>query len=124
MKEDRTISDNQLRKAFKEFPLENLSPGFMEDLMSKIEKETVSQRRTKKLIAFLQIIAGIASIILLPVLAVYLCNRFIPGFSFSFSNLKINFDINSVLIGLAILLLLIIDSLHKRHEYKRQFKNE
>jgi hypothetical protein len=120
MKENKIISDNQLRKIFKEFPLEKLPSGFVEDLMPKIEKETVNQRRTKKLIAFLQIAAGIASMILLPVLAVHLCNRFIPGFSFSFSNLNIDFDSHSVVIGLAVLLLLIIDSLYKRYMAKKE----
>jgi flagellar biosynthesis protein FlhB len=120
MKKNKIVSDNQLKKVFKEFPLEKLPSDFMEDLMQKIEKESVNKRRTQKLIVLLQVIAGIASMLLLPALAIYLCNLFIPGFSFSFSDMNIN--LNSIAIVLAILPLLIIDSLHKRHVAKREMR--
>jgi hypothetical protein len=115
MNKNKIVSDSQLREIFKGFPLEKLPSGFEESLMSKIEKESVKKRIRKKLIVPLQIAAGVASMLLFPVLAVHLCNLFIPDFSFSFSDLNINFDSNSVVIGLAVLMLLIIDSLHKKY---------
>jgi hypothetical protein len=116
MKKNKIISDSQLGKAFKDIPLENLSAGFVENLMSEIEKEAVRRKKQQKLIVVLQIIAGIGSMLLLPVLAVRLCNIFIPNFSFSFDDINIRFDPNYIVIGLAILLLLIIDSLYRKHK--------
>jgi hypothetical protein len=113
MDKNKIISDSRLRKVFKDIPMENLSAGFMENLMSKIEKEAVRKRKINALIVFLQIAAGIASMILLPMLAIHLCNLFIP--EFSFSNIHINISANSVIIGLAALLLLIIDSICQKY---------
>lgn len=118
MNKNKIISDNQLREVFKDIPMENLSVDFVENLMSKIEKEAVRKRRINALTVFLQIAAGIASMLLLPMLAIHLCNRFIPGFSFSLSDMHINFDTNSVIIGLAVLLLLIIDSIFRKYMTK------
>jgi flagellar biosynthesis protein FlhB len=118
MNKNKTISDNQLRKAFRNISIEHLSSGFAENLMLKIEKEAVRQKRKKILIGFLQVAAGIVSILTLPVLAIYLCNLFIPEFSFSFSDVKIDFNPNSIIIGFAVLLLLIIDCLYRKFSHK------
>jgi hypothetical protein len=111
------ISNSRLRETFQNIPIESLSAGFVENLMSKIEKEAVRKQKQQKLIVFLQVVAGIGSILLLPVLTIRLCNIFIPGFSFSFADINIHFDTNYIVIGLAVLLLLLIDSLFgKRKE--------
>jgi hypothetical protein len=109
MNKKKIVSDSQLKKMFKDIPVENLSSGFVEHLMSKIEQEAVRKRKINALTVFLQIITGIAGMLLLPLLTVHLCNLFIPGFSFSFSDIHINLDTNSIIIGFADLLLLIID---------------
>jgi hypothetical protein len=120
MKKNKIISDGQLRELFKKAPVENLPSGFMEDLMSKIKKEAVNEKKKARLIVFLQVVAGLAAMFLLPVLAIHLCNLFIPDFSFSFSDINIRFDSHYVVIGLAVLLLLIADSLYERHMANKQ----
>jgi hypothetical protein len=119
MNKNKIVSESQLKEIFKEVPLEKLPSGFAEVLMSKIEKESFKKRMRRKLIVSLQIAAGIASMLLFPALAIHLCNIFIPGFSFSFSDLNIGFDSNSVVIGFAVVMLLIIDSLHKKYVAKK-----
>jgi hypothetical protein len=113
MSENRTISDNQLRKTFQRIPLEPLPAGFVENLMPEIGKAADTKRKTKIIIGFLQLAGGVASILLLPALAIYLCNLFIPDFSFSFTDINIRFNSNIVIIGFVVLLLLIIDSLFR-----------
>jgi hypothetical protein len=117
---NKVISNKQLKEAFDNIPLESLPSGFMENLMSKIEKESVRRKRKKVLIASLQIVAGIASMLLFPVLGIYLCNIFISGFSFSFSDMDIDVDPNVVVIGLAVLFLLIIDALCRKYMTNKQ----
>lgn len=69
---------------------------------------------------FVQIVAGTACMLLFPALAIYLCNQFIPGFSFSFSDISMRLDSNSITIGLAVLLLLVIDSLYDRYSANKR----
>ncbi|MDR2382885.1 MAG: hypothetical protein LBD76_03255, partial [Prevotellaceae bacterium] len=85
MNKNKTISDNQLREAFKYVQLENLSSGFVDNLMTGIEKEAVRQKKRKIVTDFLQVAACVVSMLTLPALAVYLCKLFMPKFSFSFS---------------------------------------
>jgi hypothetical protein len=120
MNKNKIISDKQLREAFRNIPLENLSSGFVENLMSKIAKEAVRRKRMKILNVTLQVAAGIAGMLFLPVVAIYLCNHFIPGFSFSFSDMHVDFNTNSIVIGLTVLLLLIIDSLCRKYITNKQ----
>jgi hypothetical protein len=115
MNENKILSDNQLRKAFKEMSSENLSSGFMENLMVKIEKETIRQRRKRAWINSLQIAAGFLAMFLLPALVIYLRKIPLPKFSFSLPKIDLNFDPNIVIIGLVVLLLLIIDTLLRTH---------
>jgi hypothetical protein len=120
MNKNKTISDNQLRKAFRNISLEHLPSGFVENLKSKIEKELVVRKRKKVVTGFLQVAAGIVGMLTLPVLAIHLCNLFIPGFSFSLSDLAVDINSNSIIIGVAILLLLIIDCLCRKLIKRRQ----
>jgi hypothetical protein len=85
----------------------------MERLMSTVEKESARRTRKKRLTESLQAVAGIASMLLLPTLTVYLCDRFVPGFSFP----EMNIDTcpNIVLICLTVLVLLTVDRLCRKH---------
>jgi flagellar biosynthesis protein FlhB len=109
--QNKTISDDKLRKAFSEMPLENLSSGFVENLMPKIEKAAANKQKENTCIMYLQIVAGVLSIFFFLMLTFYLCHLFIPGFSFSLPKLNIRFNQNIITIGTAVMLLLIIDSL-------------
>jgi hypothetical protein len=120
MNENKTMLDNQLRKTFKAMSLENLSSGFMENLMAKIEKEAIRNRRKHVWIIALQVTAGVLSMFLLPALVIYLCKIPVPEFSFSFPKIDINFDSNIVIIGLTVLLLLIIDTLLRTHLHSKK----
>jgi hypothetical protein len=115
MKTNKIISDKQLREAFGRIPLENPSPGFTENLMIKIERKTVGEKRKKNWIVFGQMAAGISGMILLPGLAIYLCLIFIPNFSISFTFEKIHIEPQIFLMGFCILFLLIIDTLLRKH---------
>jgi hypothetical protein len=113
MSENITTSDNQLRKAFRRVPREPLPDRFVENLMPEIENAAVRKRKMNAIVGFLQLLAGVAGILLLPALAIYLCKLFIPDFSFSLTEINISLNSNAVLIGFAVLLLLIIDSLFR-----------
>ncbi|MDR1886392.1 MAG: hypothetical protein LBQ70_00615 [Prevotellaceae bacterium] len=115
MNRNKTVSDNKLRELFKKIPPENLSSGFKESMMAAIEKEAARQRRKKSRIVVLQILSGISGMLLLPLLTVRLCNLFVPEFAFSFSDVNIDFGSNSIVIGLAVLLLLTADVLYGKH---------
>jgi NADH:ubiquinone oxidoreductase subunit 5 (subunit L)/multisubunit Na+/H+ antiporter MnhA subunit len=93
----------------------------MENLVAKIEKEAIRQRRKQAWITFLQSVAGVLSMFLLPALVIHLCKIPVPEFSFSFPKIDVNFDPNIVMIGLAVLLLLIIDTLYSNHLFHTRF---
>jgi hypothetical protein len=122
MKKNKNISDNQLRKIFKETALDIPSSGFMENLMVKIEKEAVWKKRKENLVISCQIAAGIATMFSLPALVIYLYILFIPGFvfSFSFPKINLNFDANLIATGLAVLFLLMADTLYRKHIHSKK----
>jgi hypothetical protein len=127
MKKNKNISDSQLQDLFKGISLESPSSGFAENLMLRIEKEAVKQRRKEKWIPYGQLAAGIIGILLLPKLAIDLCARFIPefSFSFSFSSLKTNYNSISynpevIMIGVIILLLLAADTFFRKYANSRK----
>jgi hypothetical protein len=117
MNKVKNISDSQLQKLFKESFIDEPSPEFGVKLMERIEKETRIAKRKSALMVYWQIAAGIVSIILLPALVIYLCNLLIPGFSFSMSLPKFNLHIDPrfFVMGFSILLLLIADTLCRKH---------
>jgi hypothetical protein len=100
---------------FQQLPCEHLSADFVDRLMPEIKHAAAVKRKKKVIIEFLQIVFSVAGLLLLPMLAIRLCRYLIPNFSFSFSFTSIELDINSnvVVIGFAVLMLLIIDSLWK-----------
>jgi hypothetical protein len=122
MNKYKNISDKQMQKVFKEVSLNTPSFDFMENLMLRIEKEAAKEKKKKFWITFGQIASGIAAMILLPALTIYLFSIFIPEFtfSFSFSKINLNFDANLITIGLAVLLLLMADTLFRKHIHSKK----
>jgi hypothetical protein len=122
MNKNKNISDKQLQEIFKGITLDTPSSGFIENLMTSIEKEAAHEKKKKSWIMIGQIAAGISSMILLPSLILYLCVLFIPEFtiSFSFPKISLNFDPNLITIGLAVLLLLIGDTLCRKHLHSKK----
>ena len=115
MKANKDIEEKLLEDLFNEIPLENPSENFSVNLMKQIEIETVKAKKQKQWISRLQIAAGIASIFILPQFAIYLCTLLIPGFSFHFTKITLDFNPIIVTIGCAILFLLIMDALLRKH---------
>ncbi|GHT07777.1 hypothetical protein FACS189432_00330 [Bacteroidia bacterium] len=122
MNTNKNISDKQLRKVFKETTLAVPSSGFMENLMLRIEKEAVKEKKKRSWMVYGQIAAGVSGMILLPALTLYLCSLFVPGFSFSFSFpvINLNFDTNLIVIGIAVLFLLMADTLFRKHKHSKK----
>jgi hypothetical protein len=121
MNVNKNISDSQLRELFKEVTLDNPSFRFTEKLMAKIEKEAVKEKNRKKRLSYGLLATGIASMILLPTLAIYVYGLFVPEFAFSFSfpQIHLHFDANLIAIGFAVLLLLVADTLYRKHLHSK-----
>jgi len=115
MNTNKNISENKLRELFGEIPFDEPSQDFIPNLLSRLEKEVVREKRKRQWTVVGQVAAGIFGILILPILTIYLCTIFLPGFSFTFSFPKIHFDLNLLTTGFAILLLLIIDTLFRMH---------
>jgi hypothetical protein len=115
MKIDNDIYDKQLKNLFEAVHLESPSTGFTENLMRKIEKEVGKEKRKNKCLAICGLAASSIGILLAPVFAFYLSSRFIPEFSFSFPEMNIHFDPIILIIGFSILLLLMADTLFRKH---------
>ncbi|GHT24775.1 hypothetical protein AGMMS4957_18360 [Bacteroidia bacterium] len=60
--------------------------------------------------------------ILLPALAIYLCRIYVPGFTFvfTFPKIDLNLDPNLIAIGLTVLLLLMADTLLRKHARSKE----
>jgi len=120
MKTNKNLSEDNLRKLFAGIPFEEPSPDFMENLLSRIEKEVILQgNRKRRWIVAGQIAAGIFGIFILPALVIYLCTLFLPGFSFTFPEIHLKFDSNLLVIGSSILMLLILDTFFRIHKANR-----
>jgi protein-S-isoprenylcysteine O-methyltransferase Ste14 len=91
----------------------------MDHLLSRIEKEVLCEKRKRQWMLVGQIAAGVSGILIVPALVIYLCTMYLPGFSFSFPKMHLNFDPNLIIIGFSILLLLVTDSLFRMHEANR-----
>ncbi|GHT61058.1 hypothetical protein FACS189451_02310 [Bacteroidia bacterium] len=119
MNNNKTISDKQLKDLFKQFTLDAPSPDFMEKLMSKVESEARKQARKQQWIPFLQMAAGILAVVLFPALYIYF---FVPDFFalFSLPQLNLKFDPTFTLIGFAVLLLLVADTLFRQHYFSKR----
>jgi hypothetical protein len=123
MNTNKNISDEKLGELFREIPLENPSTNFMDKLLLQIEKEVLREKKKQHWLVVGQIAAGVAGIIVLPALIIYLCTIFLPGFSFTLPKIRLNFDLNVITIGFSVLLLLILDTLFRTHAANRT-KNE
>jgi len=124
MKKNKNISEQTLSKLFKEIPLDDPNPDFMENLLQRIETETAkSKEKKQRWMVVGQIAAGILGILFLPFLAIYLCSMFIPDFSFSIPKMNFEFNQNILTISFSILFILIIDTLLRTKAANRR-KNE
>ena len=117
MNTNKNISEDKLRELFGEMPLDEPTPGFAENMLSRIEKEALHEKRKQQWFTVGQVAAGLFGILVLPALAIYLCMVFFP--SFSFPKMHIRFDFNFLIIGFSILILLIIDTLFRMHAGNR-----
>jgi hypothetical protein len=108
-------TDNKLRDLFKEMPLEEPSLNFTENLICRIEKESIKQKRKKIVLNLLPIAVSILSLLCLPGLVIYLCTIYIPGFSFSITIPEIRFDPTILSIGITVLFLLVSDTLLRKY---------
>ncbi|GHT68912.1 hypothetical protein AGMMS50239_34870 [Bacteroidia bacterium] len=119
MNNNKTISDKQLKDLFKQITLNSPSPGFMENLMTKVESEAQKQAKKQKWIPFLQMAAGVLAILLFPGLYIYF---FIPDFLslFTLSHFSLKFDPTITLIGFTVLLLLVADTLFRQHYFSKR----
>jgi len=123
MNTNKNISEDKLGELFREIPLENTSENFMEKLFQQIDKEVLREKRKHQWAIAGQIAAGVSGILILPALIIYLCTIFLPGFSFTFPKIHLNLDLNIIMIGFAVLMLLILDTLFRTHAANRT-KNE
>jgi hypothetical protein len=106
-----TTTDNQLKNAFGQIRLETPSAGFTEKLTFRIEKEIRKKERKQKWITAAQLALGVVSILAATVGVLYWQSK-IP---FSFLKTGLSFDPLIWVIGLSILLLLISDTLIRKH---------
>ena len=120
MNTNKNITESKLRELFGEIPFEEPSPDFMENLLSRIEKEAVAMENRKRFRTIAgQVAAGIFGIFILPALVIYLCTIFLPGFTFSFPKIHLHLDPNILVIGFSVWMLLIIDVLFRTHSANR-----
>ncbi|MCL1932987.1 MAG: hypothetical protein FWF53_04125 [Candidatus Azobacteroides sp.] len=119
MKTNKNLSEDKLQELFNKIPVEEPTPDFMENLLLRIEKEALREKKRQQWITAGQIAASLSGILILPALAVYLCTIFLPGFSFSFPKIHLHFDPKLVAIGFSILMLLILDTLFRMHAANR-----
>jgi hypothetical protein len=113
MDTNRNMPEDELSKLFKEIPFDEPSPDFMGNLMMRIEKEVAREKRKYRWLTAGQIAASLSGMLVLPALAIYLCTLFLPGYSFSFPKIHVDFSANLIVIGIAVLLLLIFDTLFR-----------
>ena len=110
MKTDNDMQDKLLEGLFKEIQQEKSSPDFTKKIMLRVEKEVRKEQRKKRWLTFMEMVAGIISIILTPCIVLYFC----ADFSFSLLKKIFTFDPLLLAIGLSVLLLLIADSLFRK----------
>jgi hypothetical protein len=119
MTTNKTIPDDKLGELFREIPLDNPSPDFMGKLFLRIDNEILREKKKHQRMVAGQMAAGISGILILPALVLYLCTIFIPDFSFSIPKISLDSNLNFIVIGLSVLLLLIVDTLFRTHSANR-----
>ncbi|MDR0541499.1 MAG: hypothetical protein LBH19_04725 [Dysgonamonadaceae bacterium] len=114
MKTTGNYSQNQpLENLFREIRQEAPSPDFTKKMTFRIEQEIRKKKRKRKQITIAQIATGVFGIIAVAAGMLYREN----GFAFSFPKIAIPFDPLVWTIGLAVLFVLIGDSLLRKHTY-------
>ncbi|GHV58235.1 hypothetical protein FACS1894182_09570 [Bacteroidia bacterium] len=113
MKTTDNHSQNQLENLFREIRLETPSPDFTEKMAIRIEKEIRKQDRKQKWITVAQVAVGVIGILCVPAFFLYRQTKFV----FSFPKIQIPLDPLVWAIGLAVLFVLISDSLIRKHSH-------
>ena len=114
MKATNNYSQNQLLETlFREIRLETPTSNFTETLFSRIEKEIRKKERKQQWIIVGQIAAGVFSIIASVFGILYWQSKF----SFSFLKTDMSFDPLIWVIGLAVLFVLLGDSLLRKYSH-------
>jgi hypothetical protein len=106
----KTEDNQSLKNLFREIRIETPSPGFTQKMTFRIEQEIRKKERQQQWISILQIAAGMLGIIAVASGALY----WKIGFVLSFPKLNLSVDPLIWIIGLAILLVLIGDSLLRK----------
>ncbi len=114
-------TNDKLKNIFHEIKIEDTSADFMKNLMLRVEKEVVVQKKRKLLINYLLISLGVVSIFLIPTLIINILD--IKTISVNFPNIfqsiqtifeNFNIDPKIAGLGLIILLLLLGDSILRK----------
>ena len=119
MNNNKTISDKQLKDLFKQITLDYPSPSFMENLMTKVESEARKQARKQQWISILQMLTGVFAMAFFPGLYIYF---FVPEFFsfFTMPHFDLKLDSTVILIGFTVLLLLVADTLFRKHYFSKR----
>ena len=107
-----------LKDIFSEIKPENPSGNFLNNLMARVEKEAIKQRRKKEIYSYLWITAGIVCMIAIPALILFFLKiniSFNLNLSKIFSGVKI--EPSYIIFSLIILLLLIGDTLLRKRSH-------
>lgn len=133
MKTDKDILNKDLQDLFKEIPLESPSSDFINNLMVRIEHETVKEKKRSRWITIVSIAAGVLGFLLIPGTVFYLM-----GFEFASLDMSVigseitgffsgvlsffqNYSI-IILIACTVFLLLMIDILFRSHIFNKKYK--
>ncbi len=121
---------DKLKNMFHEIKMEDTSTDFMKNLMLRVEKEAVTQKKRKYFLNYALIAVGILGIFIIPASIIYFLDITITPIKFPNILLELqgifeNFNIDPKIIGLGvtILLLLLGDSiLRKFSDHKRRLR--
>lgn len=125
MKTDKQIDDSYLSNIFKDVSIEEVSSGFTDKLMKRIEVATVREKKKNQRISILWIAVGIIGILLVPAIIFYFWPTPIIDQVSDISLPSIDFDFNPYVLtmGLSTLFLLVGDILLRRHHFHKSGKN-
>ncbi len=126
--------NDKLKLFFREIKMEEPSPDLMKNILLRIEKESAVEKRKRRTLYWLSLVAGIAVIVLIPALAFHFLNVSIQApnpkevqshlsvFITTFKDLHI--EPSMVGLGMVVLLLLVGDLLFRKFAGKHHELNE
>jgi hypothetical protein len=115
MKTNNDIYDKQLQDLFKQVALDVPSSDFTDNLMERIKIEDKRAARKRACLYIAQIAAGVSAILLIPGLVIHFV---LPDYTLSLPRIECNVNFgHTIVIGLSVLFLLILDTLLKKRFY-------